>query len=353
MALLGFILAVLSAVFNGSFAALSKLPQVQRAGTEPVVFNLYVCLGVFVSGLCSIPFFHLDDKEVGFPIAGMVAGMLFVLAGLFSFLAIPELGLAVGQGVWGGSAVLVAFLWGVVGPEKVSAPVDSVGLSVVAVVLLLASIAAIIQSMRISDAANMGNTSAAEKEPLHQGGPGESSAAKAGRQPRPALGLIYAALVGIFGGSILVPLKYVSEPEKYGNIGILLSFGTGCLLFGCIVTAGFYAIKEKRVPDFHVKASLLPGVAAGFVWNFGNVCSIYAMSEGLSYGVAYPIMQCALLVSGLWGVLVFKEITGFKAKLLFFSAGGVLLGGAAMLSVFGPKPEEAHNATTTATALAL
>jgi len=29
----------------------------------------------------------------------MVAGMLFVLAGLFSFLAIPELGLAVGQGV--------------------------------------------------------------------------------------------------------------------------------------------------------------------------------------------------------------------------------------------------------------
>lgn len=49
----------------------------------------------------------------------MVAGMLFVLAGLFSFLAIPELGLAIAQGVWGGSAVLVSFLWGAVGPTKV------------------------------------------------------------------------------------------------------------------------------------------------------------------------------------------------------------------------------------------
>ena len=87
----------------------------QRAGTEPVIFNLYVCLGVFVSGFFAIPFYSLSNNEVGVTVAGMVAGMLFVLAGLFSFLAIPELGLAIAQGVWGGSAVLVAFLWGAVG----------------------------------------------------------------------------------------------------------------------------------------------------------------------------------------------------------------------------------------------
>ena len=39
-ALVGFLLAAGSAVFNGSFAACAKLPSVQRAGTEPVIFNL-------------------------------------------------------------------------------------------------------------------------------------------------------------------------------------------------------------------------------------------------------------------------------------------------------------------------
>ena len=48
---------------------------------------------------CLGPVLAVLRTAVGFPIAGMVAGMLFVLAGLFSFLAIPELGLAVGQGV--------------------------------------------------------------------------------------------------------------------------------------------------------------------------------------------------------------------------------------------------------------
>lgn len=42
-----------------------QLPSVQRAGTEPVIFNLYVCLGVFVSGFFAIPFYSLSKNEVG------------------------------------------------------------------------------------------------------------------------------------------------------------------------------------------------------------------------------------------------------------------------------------------------
>jgi hypothetical protein len=52
---LGFVLAAGSAVFNGSFAALAKLPKVQKAGTEPVVFNFWVCVGVFISGFLVTP----------------------------------------------------------------------------------------------------------------------------------------------------------------------------------------------------------------------------------------------------------------------------------------------------------
>lgn len=75
---------------------------------------IYFVLGLIAVLRCvAYPYSNIQHK------AGMVAGMLFVLAGLFSFLAIPELGLAIAQGVWGGSAVLVSFLWGAVGPTKV------------------------------------------------------------------------------------------------------------------------------------------------------------------------------------------------------------------------------------------
>ena len=44
----------------------------------------------------------------------------------------------------------------------------------------------------------------------------------------------------------------------------------------------------------------------------GNVASVIAQSPPflLPYGVAYPILQCALVFGGLWGIYVFKEIVG-------------------------------------------
>ena len=47
----------------------------------------------------------------------------------------------------------------------------------------------------------------------------------------------------------------------------------------------------------------------------------------------YPIMQCALLVSALWGVFVFGEITDRKTIFVLFVSGLVLLGGAGVLSI--------------------
>ena len=68
-------------------------------------------------------------------------------------------------------------------------------------------------------------------------------------------------------------------------------------------------------------------------------------SSGLSYGVAYPIMQCALFVSGIWGVFLFKEIQGTRAIVAFFAFGGILLGGAAMLGAYGPQAAASGNGT--------
>lgn len=336
MSTLGFTLAVGSALANGSFAALSKMPRVLRAGTEPIVFNTYVCYGVFLSGLVVLPFMHLADQDIGFTGYGFLAGCLFVMATLFSFLAIPEVGLAIGQAVWSGSAVMVAFLWGSVGPEAVRKPTQSIGGSIGAVVCLLTGIFGIIYSQGLSTAG-----AAPASAPLLAGG--KKGLAEGAEQETPrtgnrGLGLMYASLVGGFGGSILVPLSYVDD-ERLNKIGFLPSFGLGCFVLGTLVAVGKYGLIDKRMPALDITASLAPALASGLVWNLGNTASIYAMAgeNGLSYGVAYPLMQCALFVSGLWGIFVFKEITRPLAIAVFFGFGAILLGGAVLLAVYGPK----------------
>ena len=74
-------------------------------------------------------------------------------------------------------------------------------------------------------------------------------------------------------------------------------------------------------------------MVSGTLWNVGNVGSIYGIQD-MGYAIAYPLMQTALFVGGLWGILAFKEIKG-RAIAVFFTASGVLLVGALLLVLYG------------------
>ena len=98
LVVLGYFLAVFSAVFNGSFTVFAKVDAVKNV--DPILFNFYVCVGVFVSSLLVIPFLgSLDVSWFVFSWFSFAAGALFVFAGLFSFLAVPLVGIAIGQGM--------------------------------------------------------------------------------------------------------------------------------------------------------------------------------------------------------------------------------------------------------------
>eukprot|EP01047_Picozoa_sp_COSAG01_P104292 COSAG01_NODE_33633_length_561_cov_0.911255_1_plen_136_part_01 len=114
MTLVGYGTAVLSAVFNGSFAAISKLVPQQH----PFIFNALLGVGVFLSsalfGLLVVPLACGQALTASFdvdPVAAL-SGVLLGGATTFSFLAIPRIGLALAQGIWGGTAITVSFLWG-------------------------------------------------------------------------------------------------------------------------------------------------------------------------------------------------------------------------------------------------
>merc|ERR1719198_2225592 len=105
-----------------------------------------------------------------------------------------------------------------------------------------------------------------------------------------------------------------------------------------MLCTGVWYCAQPVAPPLHLRATLWAGMCSGLVWNLGNLCSILAMEfADLPYGIAYPILQSALVVAGLIGIFIFREITQPGAILVFFLSAFVVLGGAILLSVYGPQ----------------
>lgn len=81
-------------------------------------------------------------------------------------------------------------------------------------------------------------------------------------------------------------------------------------------------------------AAAAPGIASGIIWSAANISSILAV-QSLGLAVAYPIMQAGLFVAGLWGVLLYAELTFLVPQLVYWLSGAVLVGGAALLMETG------------------
>lgn len=313
-----------------------KLPSVARTNLDPVIFNFYVCIGVCLSSWLVIPCLAIAEMQIGFTIAGFSAGVLFVIAIGFSFLTIRLIGLSIGQGTWGGTAILVSFMWGALGPTQLRKPLRSQGWSLVALCLLLLGVLGIVFCEQVAKSMFSSSTDAAYVD-MSPDGPvdigDERRQLRGTAKGRRLAGLLCAILVGVFGGSILVPLAFVEE--AFRGFAFVPSFGLGSLVAGAIGTF----IYSMTVPDlkWHIRETMWAGVISGVLWNVGNYCSIFAMAyAGLNYGIAYPILQCALFISGLWGIFAFKEIHSALAILVFFLSSILLLVGATILGLYGP-----------------
>lgn len=342
MAISGLLCAIGSAICNGSFASVSKYEIVARCNVHPILFNLYVCLGVAVSSLLALPFMQYNTTftgdndsgtEFNFSSLGFASGALLVIAFTFSFLAIPLIGVSVAQGVWGGVSILVAFLWGVVAlGNTITSWLGAIG----AILLLL------IGRDSLSLQSALGSSTLDHHDLLLEDGIMHQSIADKTEDSRSSTGavakgdsdfvrgIIFACVVGVSGGSILVPMHYVTKDA--GGVVFIPSFGVGVIAAAPIITAVYsFTLEDLVYQDLYLWPCVPFGMLAGVIWNLGNALSIVGISY-LGYGVAYPLMQCALVISGLWGILVFKEIKGWAVR-IFALFCILVLGGAAILTI--------------------
>lgn len=116
-------------------------------------------------------------------------------------------------------------------------------------------------------------------------------------------GVIYALTVGLFGGSILAPLNYV-PPEQAGLV-FVPSFGLGAFMAASIVLSIVVYLNGKNDGPpivFNWQWGLPLGILSGTIFQLSNVFSIVAIPT-LGYGLAYPLLQCAIFFSGIWSDL--------------------------------------------------
>eukprot|EP00466_Bigelowiella_natans_P000257 jgi/Bigna1/66196/fgenesh1_pg.1_\ len=328
--------------------------EVQRCDLHPMLFQLYVSVGVFLSSWLVLPFMQFngdltdaDGKNTPafpFPWLGLIAGMIFVVSILFSFAAIPYIGLAMAQGVWGGSAILVAFIWGV---AIFGNPVDSIGVAFAAIILLLTGVLGIAFCETIANKINewRGKDSSyggldEKLDPL-SGDPeikmegsneGTHLTTEEGDKAMGnwLLGIIFALCVGLAGGSTLVPLNYVAKKES--GLAFVPAFGCGAMIFSPLVAVLWFSYaNNSKWPPLHLRETLWAGILSGALWNASNICAIISI-PAITYSVAYPMLQCALFVAGLWGIFAFREIQG-EAVYIFFASGAVLISGAICLAL--------------------
>lgn len=235
--------------------------------------------------------------------------------------------------------IQVSYIWGVViFQDKVS----HLGLSGVGVVLLITGVCIIALNQRIFELLFGETTSSTNTMSVHLARESEtemingsdsfstrSSSSSTPKKGKEAIGFVWAVVVGIAGGSVLAPEHY-AKPEERG-FAFVPSFGIGAMLASPLLTLLWFSFVEKTSPAWHIATALPVGILSGFLWNISNIFAIVAIAS-VGYGVAYPILQCALFVAGIWGIVVFKEIRG-RTVWVFFFGGGVLILGAVLVAI--------------------
>lgn len=142
---------------------------------------------------------------------------------------------------------------------------------------------------------------------------------------------------GLWGGSVLAPMKWCKTP----GVPFLISFGVGA----SIVTISLWILRIlyntyhyqslrraiQTLPSFHVRIMWLPGGLSGLLWSLGNFFSLISV-HSLGEGVGYPVIQTAILVSGLWGIFYFREVHGTRRISLWFTSSLLTICGILLLS---------------------
>eukprot|EP00804_Cyclotella_cryptica_P006419 CCRYP_014293-RA/>CCRYP_014293-RA protein AED:0.20 eAED:0.20 QI:2111/1/1/1/0.5/0.4/5/1142/432 len=176
--------------------------------------------------------------------------------------------------------------------------------------------------------------------------------------PEYNIGICMAVLNGVFAASIMVPLHY-APPSATQGVGYSMSFGIAAVVVVLAVwiirwlfhsslylrsdrddhmgnkgsTDIIVALSKgyKSLPSFHVREMWRSGLLSGLLYSVGNLMGIVSIQR-LGNFMGYSLNQSSIIVSGLWGIFYYKEISGVLHMLGFLLSACVVFVGILLLS---------------------
>ena len=167
-------------------------------------------------------------------------------------------------------------------------------------------------------------------------------------------GAAFAILGGLIMGNVLVPMEclqyYTSSGSKFYGVKYMPSLGIGVMTMTWTAlsirmiywnTYGYRAPEGNRIkdapfqnwPNMNVATALPAGLLGGLVWMLSAVSTIYVMVTLSSYVVGIVFRAGSLIVGGLWGIVLFRELVG-RGVILFMGSALVLATGIVIMACY-------------------
>lgn len=362
----GWIAAAVAALAYGSYGV--PIKSCGNVDVDPLVMQSYKTFVFFAT--CW--FVLLLGEEVRFTAWGIASGLFWVPGATCGIPAIRYAGMAVAVGTWASIIVLMNFFWGLfvfqesvksfagasgafllltiglIGMSKYSdAPSTEVQIQYEEATELVSTSMHLKRELRkrasdVEEASTVDSGFNSDSEDSYTAEKNPASKAKdrviilGTSMTLRQVGIICAAINGVWGGSCLIPMHYANL-EGYSGAGFLISFATGSLIVNVALWVALFLYRLQRsrgsvrdaiagLPSWHVDKLLLPGIMSGILFSIGMFGSILAVTF-LGQGVGNSFVEIQILVSGLWGIFYYNEISGREVVTKWFAS--------ACISIFG------------------
>ncbi|WZN66814.1 transmembrane protein TMEM144 [Chloropicon roscoffensis] len=338
--------ALASVFLFGSFAVPIKTPAMQQARVHPIVIQCYKSTACFVTS-----FLVLLLRDFKFSYWGVLGAGIWVLNGIAAIAAVQCAGIGVSQAIWSAVTIVVSFVWGTCYYRE---NIPRLNLAILGVVLMTGGVSSVgvvssgqtLRSLlKPQDGADRRDRGLVSYTKLEEGkgsdveedeagrGKGSGAGGALGAMSPRARGVLLAIYVGVANGSFMVPFKSAIQSSGLDAVEYVLSFGIGSAGITALVLALWLLLGEHRKPlGPSWRIALKPSLLTGLLWSGGNFCSIYA-TQLLDLTVAWPLVQCQLLVSTAWGIFYYHEVQGRQRIAMVVGSSLVVVVGVLFLSL--------------------
>eukprot|EP01031_Cornospumella_fuschlensis_P026617 gene26617-32166_t len=151
------------------------------------------------------------------------------------------------------------------------------------------------------------------------------------------VGIVLACTAGIFFGCSFDPSQYVIDNRYDGDdnsLNYVFAHFTGIIMTSWVYTIVYCIYMYKNNSEPFVSADIiLPASLSGIMWGIAQIAWFYANGQ-LGFAITFPMISSGPgFVGSLWGIFLFKEITGQRNLAILGLAFLVTLGALLMVAL--------------------